>query len=206
MGFFSNLTGGGKGMAFSDSLKYVDDYKAETVIDEKGREKKRARYVGPWYFITSDERSSRTRMIVSAVLGFVAAACHVYLVLTNHYGVNKYPVILPKLLALFPLLYLGMGLASLPFGLKPMHRDKHVHSFMRASKSAIAVALMVGVSLAAILIYRIVEGDFLFLTDDWLLLGISVAEIAALIAVIRLLYTVEREERPNSAYDEGILK
>ena len=207
MGFFSNLTGGGKGMPFSDSLKYLSDYKTELVTDEKGREKKRARYIGPWYFITSEPEPSRVKMIVSLVLGILAAVCHVFILLNNSFTVCELPIMVPILLALFPLLYLIMGVSSLPFSLKPMHRDRHAHSFMRASKSSVAVAAMLFIGLAAFVIYRLVQKDFaIFPGNIWLFMGLIVGEIVLALAVIRLLYTVEREERPNSAYDEGLIK
>ncbi len=206
MGFFSNLTGGGKRIGFSDSLKYVDDYKTELVTDEKGRKKRRTRYVGPWYFVTSEPGSARTKMIAALVLGVGAAFCHVMMPLQVHYGASKYPVLVPILLALFPALYLMMGLASLPFKLKPMHRDRHAHSFMRASRSGVAVAAMLAVGFIALFVYRIVDGDFIFFSGDWLFMGLCVTEIVLVIVILRLLYTIDREERPNSAYDEGVLK
>lgn len=206
MGFFSNLTGNGKGLSFSDSLKYVSDYKTETVTDDKGRERKRARYIGPWYVITTEPKSSRIRMIVSLVLGVLAAVCHVMLPLQTHYGMNKYPVLVPIVLALFPLMYMLMGLFSLPFSMKPMHRDRNAHSFMRASKSGVAVAAMILVAFIALFVYRIAEGDFLFLAGDWIFTALCVAEIALIIVIIVLLYNIEREEKPNSHHDEGLLK
>lgn len=206
MGFFSNLTGNGKGLGFSDSLKYLKDYKTETVTDEKGRQKKRARYIGPWYFVTTDPKISKIKMTASLVLGVMACVCHIMLPLQKHFGMDKYPVLVPILFALFPLMYLMMGLCSLPFSMKPMHRDRHAHSFMRASKSCVAVALMLAVALIALFIYRIALGDFMFLSGDWIFTGLLAAEIVILIVIIWLLYTVEREEKPNSAYDEGILK
>ena len=99
-----------------------------------------------------------------------------------------------------------MGLVSLPFGLKPMHRDRHQHSFMRASKSGVAVALMQGVSFIAVFIYRFAKGDLWFRPEDWVYIGAMVLEAACIIVMIRLLYNVEREEKPNSHYDEGLLK
>ncbi|MBR6109498.1 MAG: hypothetical protein IKQ36_07145 [Clostridia bacterium] len=206
MGFFSNLTGNGKGLSFSDSLKYVSDYKTETVTDDKGRERKRARYIGPWYVITTEPGPSRARMIAALALGVIAAALHVFMLLHTHYGMGEYPVLIPTLFALFPLMYMLMGLVSLPFGLKPMHRDRHQHSFMRASKSGVAVALMQGVSFIAVFIYRFAEGDLWFRPEDWVYIGAMVLEAACIIVMIRLLYNVEREEKPNSHYDEGLLK
>ena len=204
MGLFGNLTG--RGLSFSDSLKYVSDYKTETITDEKGREHKRARYVGPWYIVTTEPKPSRIRMIAALAAGVLAAALHVFITVHSHYGVDKYPVIIPSLFALFPLLYMLMGLCSLPFSLKPMHRDRNAHSFMRASKSSVAVMAMLGVSFIATFVYRIFEGDWWFRPEDWVYIGAVVIEMALLFAVIRLLYNVEREERPNSYYDEGLLK
>ena len=204
MGFFDNLFG--KGKSFSDSLKYVDDYKTELVKGERGRTRKKTTYIGTWFCIREGERDARAKMIASALLGAAAAACLVGLLLTDHAGSGWLPVSIPKALALFPMLYLMMGVLSLPFSQKPMHRDRYMHSFIRASRSAAAVLVLEGVSLLMSVLFRFIYKDALFLKGDWHYLAFNAASFLCAALVLRLLYTVAIAELPNAAYDEGEVK
>ena len=63
-----------------------------------------------------------------------------------------------------------MGALALPFRGKPQRRDQYMHGMIRVSRSAAAVAVLVGFGLLASLVLRIRRGDWLFLGGDWLFL------------------------------------
>lgn len=203
MGLLGNLMNGEK--RISDSLNYINDYKTEIVEDEKGKTRKRLRYVGVWYYIDDEERPAKVKLILSAALCAAAAVC---LALSLGGGCIKRGWLLaavPRLLALLPGLYLLMGAFTLPFRLKPMHRDKYMHSFVRILRSSAAMMIMQGVSLIAKLVYRIVLADWMFLGEDWIGLVSCVVMIACCLGALLLLKSVGIEEKPNSAYDEGLI-
>lgn len=204
MSLLGNLLDGSK--RISDTLNYVDDYKTELVEDEKGRMRKKTTYVGIWYFVDDEPRAARVKLIVSAALCVLAAALCVLPLFIKGVERGWLLAALPKLLALFPLLYLLMGAASLPFSLKPMHRDRYMHSFVRILRSGAAVGVMTLVSFGAKLVYRMVNADWMFMGKDVLELVCGLGAIAALTAAILLLRSVGVEEKPNSAYDEGEIK
>ena len=200
MGFFENLTG--KGFTFTDSLKYVEDYKTELVTDEKGKTRKKTRYIGQWMVIGGDKSKNRAKLIITFALSALTCAGLVLLQFRNHGGSGWLPVSIPKAFALFPMLYLMMGAFSLPFKLDPMHRDRYYHSFIRISRSAVAVMALLGVSFLAWFVYRIIYADWLFLRDDWIVIALMVPELGVLFAIIRILYSIDVDEKPNSEWHE----
>ena len=200
MGIFP--TASDKGFGFTDRLKYVDDYRTEEVTDEKGRTRKKAVYIGPWIFIKGDKKVNRTKIIGTFALCVLACAGLILLQLPNYSGSGWLPVSIPKAVALFPMLYMMMGAFALPFKLDPMHRDRYYHSFIRISRSAVAVLAMTGVSFIAGFVFRIIESDWLFLKSEWLVIGAFAVEFALLAAILIILYSVDVEEKPNSEWHE----
>ena len=197
MGLLGNLMG--KGNRFSDSMKYVDDYKVELVRNERGRLRKKTTYIGLWFCMREDGRGTRARLIASTALGVCAAADLVGLLMLDHAGSGWLPVSLPKVAALFPMLYLLMGLLSLPFGGKPMPRDRYMHSFIRSLRSSVALLALEGVSLLLGAVYRLLYRDWLFLSGDWQYLVLCAMSFASLGAILRLLSGIGIKELPNAA-------
>ena len=202
MGLFSDLTGTGKGFGLTDSLKYVNDYKTETYTDKKGRLRKKAVYVGTWFVIGDEPEKARAKVFSAALLGVLAVALLVAIQLLYYSGHAELYVSVPRLLALFPALYLMMGVSYFPFRLKPMHRDRYMHSFIRASRSGVAVLAMTVVSLIAAGIYRIVMKDWVFLKGDWIYIALSIAMFSSIGLMLWLLYSVDVDEKPNSHYKD----
>ncbi|MBR5713685.1 MAG: hypothetical protein IKX58_02695 [Clostridia bacterium] len=201
MALFDNKSG--SVFKFSDTLKYVDDYKIEEVENSKGRKRKVARYIGPWVVITTEKKAALTRMIIAAVLGVIAAVCHIWtLMMGSHFGSDNYLIMGPRVFALFPVFYLLMGIIDLPYRMKPMHRDREAHSFIRISRSGVAVMIMTGLSLITGLIYRFIESFMIFIGIDWMYIALSVITIVCLFVMLRLIYNIDREEKPNSYYSE----
>lgn len=202
MGLFSNLTGAGKGFGFTDSLKYVKDYKTETYTDKKGRTREKAVYIGTWFVLTEEPKKARLKVFSGAALGVLAVALLVVTELGYYTGSAWLPVSVPRLLALFPALYLLMGVAYLPYGLKPMHRDRYMHSFIRASRSGVAVLAMTAVSFIASFVYRMVMKDWTFVKGDWLYIAASAAMFASIGLMLWVLYSADVDEKPNSHYKD----
>ncbi len=82
-----------------------------------------------------------------------------------------------------------------------MRRDQYMHSFIRMSRSAVAVSSFAAVGLVALFVFRIVEGDWLFLPEDWRFLILVVFSALLALSIILLLRGVDLMEKPNSAYD-----
>ena len=62
--------------------KYADDYTVEYYTDEKGREKKRAVYIGPYVKIYEDEKSLKYKLIGILIASLLVVAA----VLWSHAG------------------------------------------------------------------------------------------------------------------------
>lgn len=198
MGLFDSIVE--KGKSFSDLNRYVGDFKIVEIKDEKGKPRKRALYTGVWTVIRSFNTAVKARLWMA--LGTAALLLIAYggMLLTLHAASGQILVMLPLLLGLFPGLYLLLGCASLPFRGKPMRRDQYMHSFIRASRSAVAVGAFVLVGLAASLIYRAVEGDWLFLSGDWRFLICCVLILSLSASVLTLLRGIDVTERENAAF------
>ncbi len=199
MGLFSDLSGIGKGKGVSDRTRYADDFKTVEVPDKKGRLKKRAVYTGTWFTLRDAAVAKR---ILWGALALAAAEALLYLwtLMVTHLGSGKLFVMLPLLAGLFPLWYLLMGVAALPYRGNPMRRDQYMHSFIRVSRSAVAVAAFTAVGLAAVLVYRILGHDWLFLKGDWRFLAGCILVIGLSVLLLVLLQRIDISERENSAY------
>lgn len=190
----------GRKLNFSDSLKYVDDYKTELVTDERGKTRRKVVYIGIWYAIKNAGRKERIKLFTVLGLCLVAPCCLVGMLLNWNVADVWYTVVIPKAAALFPMLYLLMGASELPYKLKPMHRSKYYHSFIRISRSSVAVIAFVAISQIVELVYRIVNKNWLFMRTEWLSPVLAAVLIAALIAVIRILYSIDITELQNDEY------
>lgn len=199
MGLFSDLTGMGKGNPFYSRNKYVEDFEVVEAPDKKGRLRKKAVYTGIWT-IFRDKKAGQRAVFGALAMSLVAATLFFWSVLLVHYGSGKLLVMLPLFIGLFPLLYLLMGCTELPYRGKPMRRDQYMHSFIRISRSAAAAAAFDLVSLGALFVYRIAEGDWLFLPEDWQFLAFLGICAILFVAIILLLRSVDLAERPNNAY------
>lgn len=199
MGLFSDLTGMGKGNPFSGAGKYVDDFKVVEAPDKKGRLRKTAVYSGTWT-VLRDKKAGQRAVWASLVLSLAAAAVYFRALLLTHFGSGKLLVMAPLCLGLFPLLYLLMGCTELPYRGKPLRRDQYMHGFIRMCRSAVAVASFDLVSVVALFILRAVEGDWLFLPEDWQFLVLTILAALFAILILILLRGIDLSERENSAY------
>lgn len=190
----------GRKLNFSDSLKYVDDYKIELAENKKGKLRRTVTYIGIWYAIKNNEKSARTKLFIVLALGIIAAGCLVGMLLNWNSADVWLPVTVPKAVALLPMLYLLMGVSELPYKLKPMHRAKYYHSFIRISRSGVGVLAFVGVSIVAEIVYRFVYKAWDLGQGEWLSFMFAGVLIASVVATIKLLYSIEIDELPNSAY------
>ena len=198
MGLFDSFLDKGKNLG--DLHRYVGDFKIVEIQDEKGRVRKRALYTGTWTVIRRFSPAVKARLWMALGAAVLLAVIYGRMLLTMHAASGQLLVMLPLLIGLFPGLYLLMGCASLPFRGKPMRRDQYMHSFIRASRSAVAVGAFVLVGLLASFIFRAIQGDWLFLSGDWGFLFSCILILALAAAILTLLRGVDLTERENAAY------
>ncbi len=190
-----------KGKSFSDLKRYIGDFKTVEVRDSRGNLRKKAVYTGVWTVLRDERPSARIKLW--AALGMAVALIVIYfrIMLLTHAGSGQMGVMLPLLAGLFPGLYLMMGALSLPFRGKPMRRDQYMHSFIRASRSAVAVAAFVFAGFAASMVYRIIRSDWLFLPEDWVFLAGCALILALCGGIVIVLRSVDLAEKENAAYE-----
>lgn len=203
MGLFSDLTGIGKGTTFSNRTRYVNDFKVVEEPDKKGRLRKKTVYIGIWT-LPRDEKQGKRTCWACLVLTLAAAVLYFRSLLLTHFGSSKFLVLLPLLLGLFPLLYLLMGAFELPYRGRPMRRDQYMHSFIRMSRSAVAVTAFDLTGLVALFVFRIIEEDWLFFPEDWSFLTMTLLAAVFAVLIVILLRRVDLAERENSAYEGNI--
>ncbi len=201
MGLFDSMLS--KGRRFSDPGKYVDDFRIEEHTDEKGRIRREAVYTGLWTVLRDRGTAVRARLWISLAGAVLIAVLHVLMLLIPHGAAGDYLVMIPVLAALFPELHLQMGCLSLPFRGRPMRRDQYMHSFIRASRSAVAVGILMLSAAAASLIRRAVQADWLFFPGDRFFLSGCAAVTALCAAVLILLRGIDLTERENAAFPAG---
>ena len=201
MGLFFNPSDPKK--SFGSLGKYVDDYKiVETTDEKRSRPRRQVFYTGAWFQLR-EPVTARIRVWSSLGMAVILAALYIRMLLLTHAVSGQLAVMLPLLAGLFPILYLLMGAFSLPFRGKPMRRDQYMQSFIRASRSATAIAVFAAAGLIVSLIYRMIRKDWLFLSEDWLFLVLCVLSILLALGIIFLLRSVDIAERENAAFGEA---
>ncbi len=194
-----------KGKSFSDLRKYVNDFEVVEVKDDKGRIRKQAVYKGVWTVIRSPEPAVKLKLWGTLVLAIGLAAVYMRMMLLTHLTSGQVIVMLPFLVGLFPALYMLMGAFSLPFRGKPMRRDQYMHSFIRVSRSSAAIVVCVAVGLIAMLVFRIVSGNWDFFAEDRLFTVLAFLNAGLAAGAMTLLRSVDLTERPNEAYNPQML-
>ena len=194
MGLFDSFTE--KGRSFSDLRKYIEDFEIVEEV-QNGKLKKTAKYKGTWTILK--KVSSGTFCKLWAVLALSAGLTALYIrtLLLTHLTSGRMTVMIPLLAGLFPLLYLMMGALALPFRGKPMRRDQYMHSFIRVSRSSVAVIACTALAQLATLIHRLIGHDWQYFPEDRAFTGYCLAIMIAAVANIFLLRSVELTEKEN---------
>lgn len=200
MGWIDKFTG--KGSKLFDRLKYTEDFRLETETDEKGRTHKKAVYIGTWFVVRDYGTADRLRMAGSLFAAVAVMIIQFSMLLLHHAGSGSLLVALPLAAALFPGMYLLMGTVSLPYRGKPMRRDQYFHGIIRMSRSAVAVLAFNTVAALAVLIYRTIKNDWLFLKGDWTYLILFLISAVLCAGVIWILRGIDITEKPNGSYTE----
>lgn len=201
MGLFNDMTGIGKVKNLSNQTRYVNDYKLVEIPDKKGRFRKKAVYIGTWYLVREWNAETKRQLWGSMVLTVAEAAVYVWMLMLTHLGSGRLLVMLPLLAGIFPVWYMLMGAAVLPYRGKPMRRDQYMHSFIRVSRSTVAVAAFDAVGVAAAFIYRIILNDWMFLAGDWRFLIASFLILILSLLIVIMLRRIDISERENAAFE-----
>ena len=186
---------------FSDLKRFVGDFEIIEVKDKNGRMRKKALYTGVWTVLRDAGTATRAKMYAAAATAFVLIAAYIWSLLLTHVGSGSLLVMLPLLAGLFPALYLIFGVLSLPFDGHPMRRDQYMHSFIRASRSAVAIDAFILAGLLGLFIYRSIQGDWLFLPEDWRFIAGCVFILMLSGGIILTLRSIDLTEKENKAYE-----
>ena len=205
MGLYTQNTQGGLMKFFTEPGKYIKDFKIEETTDKKGHIRRKAVYTGTWIVPRNPGSNVQVKLWAVLVLSVLLAAMYVRTVLLTHLTSNRLEVMIPLLLGLFPLLYLLIGALSLPFRGKPMRRDQYMHSFIRVSRSCVAVSVFALLALLITMILRAVWSDWSFFPEDWKYTALSVLVLLPASSMILLLHGIETTEKDNSFYKNTVL-
>ena len=182
---------------FSDLRKYVDDYEIVEEQTPNGKLKKTVRYKGTWTILREVSSGTFFKLGLTALMAFALIGVYVYMLTLTHTTSGLYTVMVPLMAGLFPCLYLAMGVLALPFRGKPMRRDQYMHSFIRISRSCTAILVFAFLAELITLIYRMIENDWLYLPADWRFTVSGIILIAAAVAIILILRSIEITEKEN---------
>ena len=127
-----------------DPLKYAKQYRVEEIRDEKGRTRTKLVYLGEW---AQPEGKILPRLVASGGLAVVSCAALLLLQGLSHGSYHCWYVRVPQLLALFPGLYLLLGLMDLPWKGKPQPWDRYQRGILRCCRSGTAVGVLALLSL-----------------------------------------------------------
>ena len=205
MGLYTQNTQGGLMKFFTEPGKYIKDFKIEETTDKKGHIRRKAVYTGTWIVPRNPGSNVQVKLWAVLVFSVLLAAMYVRTVLLTHLTSNRLEVMIPLLLGLFPLLYLLIGALSLPFRGKPMRRDQYMHSFIRVSRSCVAVSAFALLALLITMILRAVWSDWSFFPEDWKYTALSVLVLLPASSMILLLHGIETTEKDNSFYKNTVL-
>jgi len=135
--------------------RYKEDYRLEEYIDERGREKRRAVYRGPYFAMDAEKRSAFLKAALPCAALF-AALYLLYMKLSTPSAYCMY--VLPvAACAVIPYLYWVMGLYTLIRAPLRMTRLQKETGAGRVLRSASACMFFIGAACAGDLIYMAVS-------------------------------------------------
>lgn len=182
-------------------MKFASLYQSENYVDARGRKKTRLRYTGPWTVPLSTDRGTRIRIRACGIGTWLILAALIGLQLFRHASSGCWYTAVPLMAALFPGAYGALGSIDLPWRLKPLTRDRYMHSVIRICRSSLAVLILTGA--AAVVcepVYRIISGDWIFLSEDVLYLILCLIAAGLAFGEIITLRGMEFHEVPNERY------
>ena len=134
--------------------RYRDDWAAEVSLDERsGKDRLTPIYRGTWYFLPVASRKSALRQTGLCFLAFLAG--WVLFLLLDFPGTRVLYVFLPLALAVFPLVYWGMGLytlARLPGKMTRLQKEKSLGRILHSSAGA---GILAGTSFLGEMIFHL---------------------------------------------------
>jgi hypothetical protein len=157
--------------------KFSDDYETVVIRDDEGREKKIAVYRGDYFELVLDEAGIRNFRRNSFLLLVAVAVFHISGGFINNQGMYQFYIVLPYVLAFFPLLYLIAGVLRLPKEKRKYRRDEIGLSFdrMKINSRVLLIFLGIGVLGEIMFIFFVSNSDQLLLECLYLALEMSTA-------------------------------
>lgn len=180
--------------------KYARDYRLENQIDAKGRTVTKAVYVGKYYTFEKTEAEVRAGRTVLLIAG-IAAVCMIALglaVYNNRGFASQYYTLVPFLLCVFPLLYLGMALYSILTFKEKCTREQRDHIADRVAKCGFTGMLFSGIAVIGILVSAILRISGVeerpVTANDIVFISAAVLLFAAFLVVFSRRKTVSMKE------------
>lgn len=185
-----------------DHIKFIDNYEVDLVEDKKGKFHKQVKYIGPYIPVLTELKSLRPRLIAVVLMAFCVVALLVRTTFMKHASVSFVLSEVFLAIALFPGLYLIMGLLHLPYSGKPMQRDGYMHGMIRVLNSSGAIAVFMGLELVSELIFRLRYADWMFFKEDILFLAMVIGAGGLAVGIIAIIRSIEVDELELNAYNE----
>ncbi|MBQ1820671.1 MAG: hypothetical protein II117_03605 [Clostridia bacterium] len=135
--------------------RFVEDYKTIEYTNEKGRRKYKTEYIGQWYVPEISEERQRRLHVFLWIASLIAVVSLAGGLLMPYAADSELYVVLPCAVALFPGLYMAMGLLTLPKIGKKMERMVYEHGYLRIGRSALAMLVLVGIGVIGTAVYGI---------------------------------------------------
>ncbi len=147
--------------------RYADDYETVVEVDEKGKERKKARYKGAYFTVKLDGESIKNYRNNSLLIGIGAVLAQIGAGCFTNAGMYQFYIAVPYVAAFFPLLYMMFSVLRLPTEKKRMTRDEVGVSYDRIRPSSLGGMILSGMCALGELIFLLAvksEAPFLELT------------------------------------------
>lgn len=160
--------------------KYKEDWRNETRMDDRGREKRVPVYRGSWFLLPEGVSVRSLRLWATLPWAGYLAALLLYFRL-NFPGATVMYVFLPAALSLFPVLYWAMGAAGVFRAPRRMTRLQKENGIGRVLRSSAGCAICLCAALVGDLVLMLTGGQ---VAREWpgtllLLLALALAAGAA---------------------------
>ncbi len=192
-------------MQVSKRYRYVDDYRTVSVMDERGKVRQRAIYIGEWVCMLIGEAEYAAFLLRVRMLSAAAAAGLIAALAVNHAAYEIMYVAVPLVIALFPAAYLIMGACSLQKKAAPMEKLHFIKGLQRVRHSSMGVFVMSCTVLLGKLVFRLlalfgVLTECGFSWEDTVFLLGMLTSAATSFVLYKMACKVKTELRPNEAH------
>ncbi len=172
---------------------YFRNWQYQEVEVKEAKKKKKLVYVGEYYSFNLDRRGLLRLKAAYIAATVVLYAIYLSFLLSPSLGNRITYIGGPTMLALVPLIFIGMGVGSLTVAKPDMHYRSYYSSVIRLKRFSLIAAGLIAIGTVGQIVYMIQSSDVIkALSNWWLELWWAVGSVLCIAILVSMWYMLRR--------------